>query len=47
MKKQIRWQTIELTAPGDSGSALVSAEDEPRIVGLHWGASSDGFAYVN
>jgi hypothetical protein len=47
MKDQVEWQSLTgATKGGDSGSALLSLEDEPRVVGLNWG--SDGtFTYAN
>ena len=47
MKDQVEWQSLTgQTKGGDSGSALLSLEDEPRVVGLNWG--SDGtFTYAN
>ena len=44
MKQQIEWQPQESTAPGDSGSSLLSTEAPPRVVGLNWGG--DGTLYV-
>jgi hypothetical protein len=46
MKQQVEWLSDPATGPGDSGSALLSTEEPPRVVGLHWG--SDGtYAYAN
>jgi hypothetical protein len=46
MKQQVEWLPVEPTAPGDSGSGLLSTEAPPRVVGLNWG--SDGtFTYAN
>jgi hypothetical protein len=46
MKQQVEWQPDDPTAPGDSGSAVVSTEAPPRVVGLLWG--SDGtYTYAN
>jgi hypothetical protein len=47
MKDQVEWQSLTgATKGGDSGSALLSLEDEFRVVGLNWG--SDGtFTYAN
>ena len=46
MKQQVEWLPADPTAPGDSGSALLSTEAPPRVVGLLWGADGT-YAYAN
>ena len=46
MKQQIEWQPQESTAPGDSGSSLLSTEAPPRVVGLNWGGDGT-YTYAN
>jgi hypothetical protein len=46
MKQQVEWLPTAPTAPGDSGSALVSTEAPPRVVGLLWGADGT-YTYAN
>jgi hypothetical protein len=47
MKDQVEWQSLTgETKGGDSGSALLTLEEEFRVVGLNWG--SEGiFTYAN
>ena len=46
MHDQIEWLPSYPTAGGDSGSALLSDDGHPQIVGLHFG-SAGGYSYAN